>query len=203
MSNVLDTLKELTRLGIYLALLVVLAINLPALSGALGQLIDKVANVSSFKFAGVELGFDESSVIEKLAATDLSTAAKSQVYKLVLRLDPEQFERLIYVGDLVNLCEFENPTAEMRQQVASDYLLRENGLTAITKSTELRDQVRHTIEASEKTSGKPSDIGYPLSCYYMTLTDTGRNVKTVLVKTFGQAFATKLNFKPNPKPKTR
>lgn len=193
MSKFLDTFKELMQLGIYLVLAGALILNLPALSVAFTSLVNRVSNVSSLKVAGVELGFDESSVAAKLAATDLGTGAKTHVFELIRKLDPEQFERLVYVSDLANLCEYENPTPEMRQQVASDYLLRANGLTTITKSTELRDRIAREI-ARRTAQGHPSDIGNPLSCYYMTLTDTGRDVTTALIKTFAEAFGSRPAF---------
>jgi hypothetical protein len=40
----------------------------------------------------------------------------------------------MYVGQLKNLCEFENPSAEMRDDAALDYELRDKGLTKIEVS---------------------------------------------------------------------
>ena len=66
----------------------------------------------------------------------------------------------MYVGQLKNLCEFDNPSTEMRNDVVFDYGLRDKGLTKIEVNPD----------------------GYPRTCYDMTLTNDGYNVKTVLVK---------------------
>jgi hypothetical protein len=61
----------------------------------------------------------------------LTGAEKRRVLALIQGLDGKEFIRLMYVGQLKNLCEFENPSTEMRSDVALDCELRDKGLTKI------------------------------------------------------------------------
>ena len=75
----------------------------------------------------------------------------------------------------------------MRNDVALDYGLRDKGLTKIEVSPGTLDAVRAELEKMV-AQGKSLDNGYPRTCYDMTLTDDGYNVKTVLVKTLSATF---------------
>ncbi len=102
-----------------------------------------------------------------------------EVAKAIAKLEPEEFVRLMEVGLLDNLCEFERPTAKMRGDVALDYRLQEKGLVTVAKNEAKRAAI----------AADPSpDIGRPFSCYDLYLTDLGRNVKTVVVQSFKSAF---------------
>jgi hypothetical protein len=48
----------------------------------------------------------------------------------------------MYVGQLKNLCEFENPSTEMRNDVALDYEMRDKGLTNIAVNPVTLESVR-------------------------------------------------------------
>ena len=93
----------------------------------------------------------------------------------------------MYVGQLKNLCEFENPSTEMRNDVALDYELRDKGLTKIEVNPATLESVRAELDQM-KAQGKSLVNGYPRTCYDMTLTDDGYNVKTVLVKSLSATF---------------
>ena len=93
----------------------------------------------------------------------------------------------MYVGQLKNLCEFENPSTEMRNDAALDYGLRDMRLVKIENNAVTRDSVRAEL-AKLVAQGKTLDNGYPCTCYDMTLTDDGYNVKTALVDNFSTAF---------------
>ena len=118
---------------------------------------------------------------------NLTGAEKRHVLALIQGLDGKEFVRLMYVGQLKNLCEFENPTTEMRNDVALDYELRDKGLTKIEVSPATLESVRAEL-AKMVAQGKSLDNGYPRTCYDMTLTDDGYNVKTVLVKSLSATF---------------
>ena len=84
-------------------------------------------------------------------------------------------------------CEFAKPSTEMRNDVALDYELRDKGLTNIAVNPATLESVRAEL-AKMVAQGKSLDNGYPRSCYDMTLTDDGYNVKTVLVKSLSAMF---------------
>ncbi|MGA7383722.1 MAG: hypothetical protein WBW81_03180, partial [Methylocella sp.] len=94
---------------------------------------------------------------------------------------------LMYVGQLKNHCEFENPSTEMRDDAALDYELRDKGLTKIEINPATLESVRAGV-AKLAAQGKSLDNGYPRTCYDLTLTNDGYNVKTVLVKSLSVTF---------------
>ena len=73
----------------------------------------------------------------------------------------------MYVGQLKNLCEFENPSTEMRNDAALDYGLRDMRLVKIENNAVTRDSVRAEL-AKLVAQGKTLDNGYPRTCYDMT-----------------------------------
>jgi hypothetical protein len=80
-----------------------------------------------------------------------------------------------------------DPSTEIRNDVALDYGLRDKGLTKIEGNPVTLEAVRAKLDQM-KTQGKSMENGYPRTCYDMTLTDDGYNVKTVLVKSLGATF---------------
>jgi hypothetical protein len=60
------------------------------------------------------------------------------------------FIRLMYIGQLKNLCEFENPSTEMRNDAALDYGLRDMGLVKIENNAVTRDSVRAELAIQSK-----------------------------------------------------
>jgi hypothetical protein len=75
----------------------------------------------------------------------------------------------------------------MRDDVALDYELRDKGLTKIVVNPATLESVRAEL-AKMVAQGKSLDNGCPRTCYDMTLSDDGYNVKTVLVKSLSATF---------------
>ncbi|MGB6327044.1 MAG: hypothetical protein WBG11_15055 [Methylocella sp.] len=195
MSKALDYLKSALQIAFSLVVLAIILMNFRGLHLALQKFLERAASVSAIKVLGVEIDMDATS--RALSAADakralfhvenLTDAEKSRVLALIQGLDGKEFVRLMYVGQLKNLCEFENPSTEMRNEVALDYELRDKGLTKIAVSPATLVSVRAEL-AKMLAQGKSLENGYPRSCYDMTLTDDGYNVKTVLVKSLSETF---------------
>ena len=188
MSDKLKSLKDLLWTGLCLIGFGLLLLNLPTLVTVSQTLLQKAGSVTTIEIEGVKLGFDQASVASQLVPFKVSASDQTKVLETLHGLEPDQFERLMNVGSLFDLCDFEHPTTEMRRQSAVDYELSEKGLTTISDSRHLRDEVEEKIKLGEISSGKPSDIGYPRSCYYLRLTDTGFNTKTAVVSILSRAF---------------
>ncbi len=188
MSAALDWSKNLTLTALYLAALAIVLWNLPAIATAGHTLLEKAGTLDTLEVAGVKIGFDQTSVFQQLDYPHLSNAAKDEVLEKLQNLQPDEFDRLMNIGELSNLCDYETPTAEMRHMIALDYELREKGLTFIVDAPDLRAEIEGKIKAGEETSSKRSDIGHPRACYVMDFTDIGRNAKTALVKILSRAF---------------
>ena len=188
MSKALEYIKAALQIAFSLVVLAIVLLNFHGLYVALQKFLDG-------GFLGVEIDMDAAD--RALSAADakralfhvenLTGAEKRRVLALIQGLDGKEFVRLMYVGQLKNLCEFENPSTEMRNDVALDYELRDKGLTNIAVNPVTLESVRAEL-AKTVAQGKSLDNGYPRSCYDMTLSDDGYNVKTVLVKSLSATF---------------
>lgn len=188
MSKALDYIKAALQIAFSLVVLAIVLLNFQALYLAARKFLERTASVSSIKLLGMEVNLDQAGVNRALFNADYLTGAdKNRVLALINGLDSKEFVRLMYVGQLKNLCEFENPSTEMRNDVALDYGLRDKGLTKIEANPATLESVRAEL-AKMVAQGKRLDNGYPLKCYDMTLTDDGYNVKTVLVANLSEAF---------------
>ena len=195
MSKALDYVKAALQIAFGLVVLAIILLNFRGLHLAVQKFLERAAQVSAVKVLGVEIDMDAAD--RALSAADakravfhvqnLTDAEKRRVLALIHGLDGKEFVRLMYVGQLKNLCEFENPSTEMRDDAALDYELRDKGLTKIEVSPATLELVRAEL-AKTVAQGKSLDNGYPRTCYDMTLTDDGYNVKTVLVKSLGATF---------------
>ncbi len=189
MSTALKSLNQLMLTVLCLIGLGVLAWNFPTLLTVSQTLLQKTASATTVEIAGiVKIAFDQGNVTSNLAPFNVDENEPGKVLAVVNSLEPGEFERLMNVGDLGALCDYQRPTVEMRRMLALDYQLQAKGLTAIADDPELKARIKGQAMVDEETSGKPSGIGYPHNCYVMTLTDTGRNVKTALVKILSGAF---------------
>ena len=197
MSKALDYIKAALQIAFSLVVLAIILLNFRGLHLAVQKFLERAASVNAIKGFGIEIDLDAAGVDRALSAADakrtlfhvenLTGAEKRRVLALIQGLDGKQFVRLMYVGQLKNLCEFENPSTEMRDDAALDYELRDKGLTKIEVSPATLESVRAEL-AKTVAQGKSLDNGYPRTCYDMTLTDDGYNVKTVLVKSLGATF---------------
>jgi hypothetical protein len=195
MSKALDYIKAALQIAFSLVVLAIILLNFRGLHLAAQRFLERAASVSSIKVLGVEI--DMEATDRALSAADakralfhvenLTGAEKGRVLELIHGLDGKEFIRLMYVGQLKNLCEFESPSTEMRDDVALDYVLRDKGLTKIEVSPTTLESVRAAL-ANMVAQGKSLDNGYPHTCYDLTFTDDGYNVKTVLVKSFSETF---------------
>lgn len=197
MSKALDYIKAALQIAFSLVVLAIILLNFRGLHLALEKFLERAATVSAIKGFGIEVDLDAAGVDRALSAADakralyhvenLTGAEKRRVLALIQGLDGKEFVRLMYVGQLENLCEFETPSTEMREDVALDYELRDKGLTKIEVNPATLESVRAGV-AKLAAQGKSLDNGYPRTCYDLTLTNDGYNVKTVLVKSLSVTF---------------
>lgn len=188
MSKALDYIKAALQIAFSLVVLAIILLNFQGLYLAAQKFLERAASVSSIKLLGVEVDLGTTGVDRALFHADYLTGAdKSRVLAMIQGLDSKEFVRLMYVGQLKNLCEFDNPSTDMRNDVALDYGLRDKGFVKIEVSPGTLDSVRAAL-TKIAAQGKSLDNGYPSKCYDITLTDDGYNVKTVLVDNLSLAF---------------
>lgn len=188
MSKALDYIKAALQIAFSLVVLAIILLNFHGLYLAAQKFLERAASVSSIKLLGVEVDLGATGVDRALFRADYLTGAdKSRVLAMIQGLNSKEFVRLMYVGQLKNLCEFDKPSTEMRNDIALDYGLHDRGFVKIEVSPATLDSVRAQL-AKIAAQGKSLDNGYPSKCYDMTLTDDGYNVKTVLVDNLSLAF---------------
>jgi hypothetical protein len=105
----------------------------------------------------------------------------------IAKLEPEEFARLMAVGTLDKPCEYEHPTAQMRSDLAVDYWLQEKGLVLLETDDKARTDAIADLDG-KRARGEAVAIGNPRTCYGLTLTDVGRDVKTWFVTQLKSAF---------------
>jgi hypothetical protein len=160
----------------------VLLVSVPSMCEAAQKLLARAGSVTKVNALGVELTISEDDVKKTVLQFNpqLDHKVTKDVVDAIAKLEPEEYVRLMQVGELQNLCEFQYSTAKMRRDVALDYALKEKNIVDIEDDS---DTFKRVIKE------KHPDIGNPLYCYKMTLTSsTGHDVKTVLVQSFKDAF---------------
>ncbi|MGH6844195.1 MAG: hypothetical protein ACRECU_05650 [Methylocella sp.] len=195
MSKALDYIKAALQIAFSLVVLAIILLNFQDLYLATRKFLERAASVSAIKALGVEIDLSATGVDQALSLQNVAQDRKSRVLPMIHRLDSKEFVRLMYVGQLKDLCEFENPSTEMRNDAALDYGLRDKGFVKIENSPATLESVRATLTKLE-AQGKNLDNGYPRTCYDMKLTEDGFNVKTALVDNFSTAFNDARNAPP-------
>jgi hypothetical protein len=172
MRSNLDTLKAGLQVTYGVVFLVLILWMFPDIRDASKILLDRAASASSLEVVGFKVAFTEATVEHGLALDNVPADEQKPVLEAIRGLSSKQFIRLMAVGQLQNLCEFDAPTPEMRNDVALDYELEAEGLTRIAPSHAILQSVQ-AWSAKAMASGEHVRIGAPRACYTMTLTETG------------------------------
>ena len=154
------------------------------------DLMARVGNVESLELPSLKMAFrstEAASVIPWFEG--LSDDKKTMLTDDIRELKPEWLERLLNVGALHNLCEYERPTPGMREEVAMDYKLEAMGLIKIAPSREVQAAAMRDMRQSLAENATGWTIGKPVSCYVATLKDRGWLVKTAVLQYLAAGLA--------------
>jgi hypothetical protein len=190
MSGIMERLKQFLYLMFLCVFLLIVFIDFRSICDASQKLLQRASTVTSLEVANIKMNFSSdtvSAVFSNLKLDNVDAAQRRQALDLIHDLDPQEFLRLMYVGQLDGLCEFDHPTSQMRFDVATDYRLSEKRLVTIVESPDIWERTTEFFRQQE-ASGEAPEHGYPRKCYVMLLTPDGYNVKSALVGTFGSAF---------------
>ena len=148
------------------------------------RLASHLDSLQELKTAGLELSFSQESLDKHanlFSISDFKNGASATVAKDIDRLDASTLARLIYVGaTLAPSCLYDTRRADVLQYVVTDYRLQELGLAKIEESDALK------TDAERRT--KSTELGKPLRCYTIDLTERGQNVRNVVVESFATSF---------------
>jgi hypothetical protein len=184
MSKALDYIKDTLKILFGCIILTVIVLDFQDICLASRKLLEMAGAVHAIEVVGVKVDFNEAAVEHGLKMFNVASSDQKEVLESMRNLNSIEFVRLMAVGQLNDLCEYERPTPSMREDVATDYGLQQKGLTKI----ELSETLKEAITKRNAQEGRES-LGEPHSCYEMTLTELGSNVKTVIVQNLAPAFA--------------
>jgi hypothetical protein len=139
--------------------------------------------MSNFRLLGAELdgSFSKQQIALQLETEGVDDSTiQDKVQEIVLGLKPDEVDRLMYVGTLQASCDFTRPSPKTKRYIETDRELNKKGLVIFKSDPVTYEKV--------KKHGEDPENGLPVSCYDMTVTDQGYNVKTALVKTLGTMF---------------
>jgi hypothetical protein len=150
---------------------------------------DSLRHLTHIQFMGLQADFSSES-IDKTVRPDLFARLdgpdKSKVARAAADMTDADVVRLLNVGLLENLCDYELATTQMTQDFETDKRLRDKGFVHIVEDEKLKSEL---LRKAKSHRDKPSDIGHPVTCYSMVLTDRGRDVRTALTYAYAAAFA--------------
>jgi hypothetical protein len=191
MAGIMERLKQFLYLMFLCVFLLIVFMDFRSICEASQKLLQRASSVTSLEVASIKMNFSPDTVETVFSDlkldNDVDAAQKTRALDLIHDLDPQEFLRLMYVGQLDGLCEFDHPTTQMRFDVATDHRLSDKQLTKIVDSPDILAQTTQYLK-QQADRGEVPEHGYPRNCYVMLLTPDGYNVKTALVGTFGSAF---------------
>lgn len=158
------------------------------------DLMSRVRNVESLELPSLKMAFRSPEAASAFPWFEgLSEDKKTMLTDDIRELRPEWLERLLNVGALRNLCEYERPTPEMREQVAMDYKLEAMGLIQIQPSREVETAAMRDMRQSLTENAAGWTIGKPVACYVANLKDRGWLVKTAVLQYLAAGLANVAN----------
>jgi hypothetical protein len=179
-----DFLKGLMMISLFSLLFLIFCYHFRELDKLCESLLTEAQSINldhvkiSAFGAEVDGSFSKQQIASQLESVGVDDPAIPEaVLKAVLNLLPDEAERLMYVGTLKASCEFTRPSMGAKRYLEIDRQLNEKGLVELKP-----DQAAYKL--LKKDAEDPNN-GLPVSCYQMTLTSKGFNVKTTLVKTMG------------------
>lgn len=159
-----------------IAIFSIVVADFKAICAATSDLAARAGAVTNVELpGGVKLTISERQVRDILLP--LNANYRKETAEAISRIQPEEFSRLMQVGQLADLCEYEKPDVRMRAYIAIDYALDEKKLVELTRNM-------------KAVSMPVEDHGAARLCYDLRLTDLGNDVKSALVQSFKDAFAT-------------
>jgi hypothetical protein len=176
------TLGSLCAIGTLLLIL-----NFASANSALQALLNLAPELKRISAGQLTVEFSEERVAREVTIELDHTNSKargpaylSKITQIIKNLSADEYRRLMYVGQLQNLCAYSHPSLSMERDLSADSELEEKGLVELQDAPQLRATI------------PPNSNGRPMYCYTMRLTPEGADVKTALVKTIGPLLEGKL-----------
>jgi hypothetical protein len=164
-----------------------LVLNFASANNAIQALLNLAPELKRISAGQLTVEFNEETVAQVVTVELDHTNPKahdpvymSEITEIIKNLSADEYRRLMYVGQLQNLCAYSHSSLSMERDLSADSQLEEKGLVERQDAPQLRSTI------------PPNSNGRPMYCYTMKLTPEGADVKTALVKTIGPLLEGKL-----------
>lgn len=187
MAQTLDSiLSVLRRITLWALILGFVGWNIGAINQAAVTLLSMVSRIQQLEATGLKVILkDEKNVkagLSYLKEAKIPEYIRNYIFNSIKDLKGYQLDRLFTLEQDKTHCIYTRPDPDMRLYMVADAELAQAGLVE-TKSNEEELAKKLSLATSE-----PSNIGNPVSCYNMRLTELGYKTKSVLVGIIRQAF---------------
>ena len=162
--------------------------NYQPAQNAVQQLFELAPHIKQLTAGALVVAFDELTVASavKVELDKDSPHARDPAYigrltEILQSLKPDHYKRLMYVGQLRDLCKYDRESVDVDYDFSLDRELEQKGLVTLTDSPALLKEVNEKRQSQAVTT--ESKLGSPQFCYEMSLTSEGYDAKTAFVKT--------------------
>jgi hypothetical protein len=193
LQDILSLIKSVVIALVMVSAILFVYVKANTISNVFFELVERMG---SAEIAGVKVTFGEKGFVLNPDIAKLSLDDRLKVVQSLKSLSPDEFNRLLHmteydkqhVSDEDINCDYDKATAQMRLFSAADQGLSEKHLVEQNHDPKLTTKKRAEVEDIRKKTGKPLDIGSPSDCYQMTLTNTGRDLKSLMVSELTRVF---------------
>lgn len=187
-QSIAPTLGALIKsVGLPALILVLVVLNFPAISSALGELPGVATRIKSFEAGGFKAELVSTEVVQPVFDKENIENA-SEVAAIIKKLAPEHFDRIAFAVDGTESCLYTSAKAgKLYRFVAIDYELQDMKLVELAEAPTLVTRLKADISPDGRK--RRADIGDPLHCYTIKQTKLGWQAKTAVVKMVSQTFS--------------
>jgi hypothetical protein len=146
---------------------------------------DRLESLQEAKWLGADLTFGVKAIEQNahlFQIPDLTRESSRKIVADIAALDAPTMERLIYVESLKDTCKYQTHAWKAERAAMLDDRLVAMGLATMSDDAETKERIDWRIRTNDKIA-PAKELGAPLSCYKMTLTPEGADVRNVVVNT--------------------
>jgi hypothetical protein len=183
-QSIAPTLGTLVKsVGLPVLILLLIVLNFPAISNAVGELPGLATRIKSVEGAGFKAELVSAELVRP-AFKNIDNAP--EVAAAIKRLAPEQFDRLAFAVRGTESCVYSNAPAEFFRFVAIDHELQDVKLFELKDAPHIVARIK--ADTSDDAKQARATYGDPIRCYTIEPTKLGWQAKNAVVKIVSQTF---------------
>ena len=183
-QGVAPTIGTLIKsVGLPALVLLLVALNFPAISNAVGELPGMATRIKSVEGAGLKAELVSAELVRP-AFKDIENAP--EVAAAIKRLAPEQFDRLAFAVRGTESCLYSNAPAAFYRFVVIDHELQDAALFQLRDAAGVVARIK--ADTSDDAKRDRATYGDPIRCYTIEPTKLGWQAKNAVIKIVSQTF---------------